>query len=469
MENTDQKIKAEFQIYLQRITQKYLLVIFGMAIVVISGFAISDILFRKNIYAAYTRLIPLSFGLPLWLFQIVTKENYTSLKFKLYNFSTALVLVMMYAKYLVYIHDEGAGYSVSGIVVVIFLISMDLKTNIVNSILTYFVPTIIFTIILFLIPDINPDKIVNLSNVYPMVILGFVLNRVQYNLRFKLFRSNYLLNREKQITKELYEESKDINNNLKQKNKEIEVQKQAIIEKNQLLEKIVTDKDTLFSVISHDLKSAFNAMVGFSSNLHEEFKDLDEGEKEMHVNYIYKSINAAYKLLENLLLWAQSQRHDQNATIENHNIFLIAKEAINAIKQQASAKNIRIVNNVDPETKASVDKNYLETIFRNLLSNAVKFSHENSLVNITHELKNTNNGNTKHILCVEDNGVGIPENKLNVLFDLSQNSSTSGTNYEKGTGLGLILCKELTEKMGGKLLVESKVGEGSRFIISLPS
>jgi signal transduction histidine kinase len=142
---------------------------------------------------------------------------------------------------------------------------------------------------------------------------------------------------------------------------------------------------------------------------------------------------------------------------------LVTRETFNFIEGAALKKNITIRLQIDPDLYVEADENMLKTILRNLLSNAIKFTRENGSISIISSLT------SDYVeVCVSDSGVGIPEEKIPLLFNIATNISTRGTSQETGTGLGLILCKEFVEKHNGKIWVETKVGIGSQFKFTLP-
>ena len=149
------------------------------------------------------------------------------------------------------------------------------------------------------------------------------------------------------------------------------------------------------------------------------------------------------------------------------NIQSIANETLSIYSEGLRAKEIDLHNNVSKEITAFADENTVATIIRNLLSNALKFTPKHG--DITIDAKEVKIDNTKFVqIIVEDTGLGIPEDKLDKLFTIEDNYSTYGTNNEKGTGLGLILCKELVLKNGGDIWVDSKKEEGTKFYFNLP-
>jgi signal transduction histidine kinase len=463
MKNPKKEIQQQFNKFIYEITYKNLWLTSGFILLVVTWFAWSDINIRNNMQAFYTRLLTLFLVLGLMVFQLITGEKYKPLKHKLYNLLIASALIMMYAKYLVYLPYEGSAYSVSGIILVIFLISLDLKTASLNAALIYFVPTLALLIIVFFFAQLPESKVVNFSNLFPMLILGFVANRIQFRLRFKLFESNYFLELEKQTTSQLYDESLEMNHQLHQQNEEIEVQKQAIEEKNLTLEKLNEAKDKFLSIVSHDLKTPFTALVGYSRLLHTDFDALDTAKKKEYIAIIHSNINQTHRLLDNLLLWAETQIHQYNLHLKPENIYNIAADTMGFLQHTAKLKQIDLLNLVDKNLLAHADRNLIETVLRNLVSNAIKFSHKNGLIEVkARELPVIND---KHLvqITVSDSGVGMSPEKQAKLFSIKEKVSTKGTENEAGTGLGLLICKELVERHGGEISVESSENKGSSF------
>jgi signal transduction histidine kinase len=169
-------------------------------------------------------------------------------------------------------------------------------------------------------------------------------------------------------------------------------------------------------------------------------------------------------LLEDLLLWARIQMNTLEFDINTVNLKALVNFSINLVEEKAKAKNIEIIADID-NISAKINESSVNTVIRNLLSNAIKFSHKNSKILIKSKILGKNN--TIEI-SVKDYGMGIPKESINKLFKIETSFSTYGTEKEKGTGLGLILCKELVEKNGGTVRVESEEEKGSTFYITLP-
>ncbi len=242
---------------------------------------------------------------------------------------------------------------------------------------------------------------------------------------------------------------------------------QALKESEKKLKESNQTKDKFFSIIAHDLRNPFNALLGFSSILKEDFYELDKEELKSYIDLLDDTIKNTYKLLENLLLWSRSQINRIDFNSEKINLSDFTNEAIQLFEQAAQSKQLTLSNQIDKNIFVNADKNLLFTVFRNLLSNAIKFSHKGGEISI--QSKPVDNVGQEFVeIAVIDSGVGIPEKALSKLFNVGESYSTKGTDNESGTGLGLILCKEFVEKHGGKIWVKSEEGKGSKFIFTLP-
>ena len=222
-------------------------------------------------------------------------------------------------------------------------------------------------------------------------------------------------------------------------------------------------KDKFFSIIAHDLRNPFNNILGHTELLVENYDELDDFKRKQLAQKLYTSSKNAYNLLENLLEWSRTQQDMIPFKPEHNNFLKICYEVTENIKPIAEAKNVRI-NIATPQTiNLFADNNMIKTVLRNLISNAIKFSNRNGIINIFAE-----KGENNIAITVSDNGIGIDTQNASQLFDLKQKNSKNGTEGEKGTGLGLIICKEFIEKHNGKIWVESELGKGSDFIFTIP-
>ena len=222
-------------------------------------------------------------------------------------------------------------------------------------------------------------------------------------------------------------------------------------------------KDKFFSIIAHDLLNPFNSIVGFSELLMDRINEKDYKEIDEYAKIINQSSKQVKDLLMNLLEWSRTQIGRMQFKPENFELVNLIGENIMLFDVIAGQKAITI-NKVSPhEITVFADKPMISTVLRNLISNAIKFTRKGGKINISAEKRAT-----EILVSVSDNGIGITPERLEKLFRIDENNSTSGTNNEKGTGLGLILCKEFVENHGGKIWVESEEGKGSAFYFTLP-
>jgi PAS domain S-box-containing protein len=229
------------------------------------------------------------------------------------------------------------------------------------------------------------------------------------------------------------------------------------------LRELNATKDKFFSIIAHDLKSPFNSILGFSEILKDEVKNLDIGTIAQYASIINSTATNTYQLLENLLEWSLSQQ--QKMPFDPAPMFLnhLINAEIQNLKHHAGLKNIELTCTFGENIIITADENMLSTIIRNLITNAIKFTEKNGKIVITARV----HGNEVEV-SVADTGIGIKPEAIDKLFKIETSFTTRGTENEKGTGLGLLLCKEFIEKHHGKIWVESEPGNGSRFIFVLP-
>jgi PAS domain S-box-containing protein len=229
------------------------------------------------------------------------------------------------------------------------------------------------------------------------------------------------------------------------------------------LKELNATKDKFFSIIAHDLKNPFNNILGFSELLREEVRDNDLDAIEQYSNLIYSSAHQTFRLLENLLDWANTHRGHMVFYPELLSLKEIAADTAENLLQFADKKSIEFKNNIVEEIMIPADKNMLKSILRNLITNAIKFTPRNGKIELSSSIHD------KHVeISVKDNGIGMTEVTREQLFRIDVNHSTKGTDDEKGTGLGLLLIKEFVQKHNGKIWVESKPGKGSTFKFILP-
>ena len=246
------------------------------------------------------------------------------------------------------------------------------------------------------------------------------------------------------------------------KNQKILLEKLVEIKTTELY-KLNASKDKFFSIIAHDLKNPFQTIIGFSEMQKEEIKSGDQGAIEEYAGLINTSAVQTFRLLENLLEWANSQSGKILFNPVSINLMELLNEEFNMLNDMAKGKNIELKSSFTDNLTIIADKNMIKTILRNLISNAIKFTHKNGTVEVKAMIENQNVE-----ISVSDSGIGMKEEIIAKLFRIDANLSTRGTENEKGTGLGLFLCKEFVEKHNGKIWVESESGKGSTFKFYIP-
>lgn len=245
--------------------------------------------------------------------------------------------------------------------------------------------------------------------------------------------------------------------------KQVKKQKALLAELHQKNEELIKndqEKDKFFSIIAHDLKTPFNAIMGFSNLLLDEIREKGYFELGEYARIVKESSENAYSLLVNLLEWSRARTGQLKFLPEKINFPEILKEIEKTFLSQSSRKNISIVREVPDNLTLTADPVMLHAILRNLLSNCIKFTNPGGKILVRAE---KSNGMVE--IIISDTGIGMNQEQLDSLFDLSKTHSRKGTQNETGTGLGLLMTKEFVEKHGGILTIESKVGEGTTYKI----
>lgn len=239
---------------------------------------------------------------------------------------------------------------------------------------------------------------------------------------------------------------------------------ERIEKQNAELRQLNATKDKFFSIIAHDLKNPFHSLIGFSEMLITFGEKLTKEKKQKYINSIHEASKNGYDLLQNLLEWSRSQTGTLRIEPAKFKIRKVLDEIIPLLEQMAERKKIMIIVKREREIEFFADKNMTSTIIRNLISNAIKFSHQNSEIIVEMDILNDDFAQIK----VQDSGVGIDKEDIKKLFRIDQSHTTEGTDNEKGTGLGLILCKDFAKNNNGDISVESTMGKGSSFYLKLP-
>lgn len=237
-----------------------------------------------------------------------------------------------------------------------------------------------------------------------------------------------------------------------------------IEELNQKLKKVNEGKDRFISVLAHDLKSPFNSLLGFSEMLVENIDELSYKEIKNYANQVYGAAQITHQMLDELLLWARIHSDKLPFNPVQLDLCLLCGSVLEEFKLSIGKKNIKIVVEKEDEAFVFADELMIKTIFRNLIGNAIKFTRPGGQIRISGSQINA--GEVK--VTVDDNGMGMTQVQISRLFDIATKTSKEGTMGEKGTGLGLLLCKEMIDKHKGRIWAESEPGAGTRFFFSLP-
>ena len=223
------------------------------------------------------------------------------------------------------------------------------------------------------------------------------------------------------------------------------------------------DKNRFISVLAHDLKNPFNTIIGFIGLLKEKFKICDKEEVERYISYVEIASNNAFHLLEDTLEWISSESGKLILTKDQCALNEFLAEVVAELNITAQLKNISIHFSPKPQISVFCDARIVKTVLRNLLSNAIKFTNKGGKIIVDFE-----QNDLEVIVSVSDSGIGMAPDLVSNLFKIGSLNSHEGTGREKGTGLGLLICKELVEKHHGKIWVTSELGIGSNFKFTIP-
>ncbi len=245
-------------------------------------------------------------------------------------------------------------------------------------------------------------------------------------------------------------------------NIELENTNNKLVKSENELKEHVATKDKFFSIIAHDLRTPLSSLSLISDVLDEDLESLSPKQLKYYLGSISSAMSSLLNLVENLLHWARTQTNKIEFNPEKLDISDIADRNIALVKINADKKNISLKNHIPPETFVFADINSLAAVMRNLLANAVKFTGEGGKVDI-----NAQKVGDFIEISISDTGIGIEKEDIKKLFRIDVNTTSIGNSSEKGTGLGLILCKEFVEKNGGTIRAESEIGKGSRFVFTV--
>ena len=251
---------------------------------------------------------------------------------------------------------------------------------------------------------------------------------------------------------------------LRQQKEELEEFNQLLISSQKKTKESNQTKDKFFNIIAHDLKGPITSFVTITEMLKDQPESISNEKKIHFFNSLNNSASNLEKLLDNLLQWSRSQSGNLKINAKCINVDKLLEQNINLISDTAAENNIRLTNSIEKDIMVYADPNLLDTIFRNLLNNAIKFTNADGYIEVSSNRIN----DTTMAFHISDSGIGISEEDIQRLFRIDEETKSIGNSLKKGTGFGLILCKEFVENLGGKIKVESQLNKGSTFIFTLP-
>jgi len=230
------------------------------------------------------------------------------------------------------------------------------------------------------------------------------------------------------------------------------------------LRELNATKDKFFSIIAHDLRGPFSGLLGFSQIFADPNRELSQAQRNRFGALLHDSARNMYELLENLLAWARLEKNSLNISPVQMNLYDVTEKAIALLSHNADSKKIQLSNTIAADMEVYADPNAVSTILRNLITNAIKFTEPDGQIVVAATFEN----NVTQV-SVSDNGIGMKEETSQQVFQSEFPLSTTGTREEIGTGLGLLISRELSALSGGEIWVESEEGQGSTFFFTLPT
>lgn len=338
--------------------------------------------------------------------------------------------------------DQYVTSAITPFLVMCILIPMTLLIRPLLSLSLYIVSYVLFYTLLPL-TQTNPDILLsNRVNGATFIGIGMFLSLAMWRNSMRRFKQERIIKHQKSNLEKSYSNLLKTADSLKIAN---------------------ASKDKFFSIIAHDLRSPFNAILGFSDLLQTEYREGSIENFPEYIQLISTSARQAQLLLENLLLWAKSQT---GVLVYKPSEFIIndlIESIFDLLRSNAINKNISLTLDSDDSYIVNLDKQMIDTVFRNLILNSIKYTKDGGQVKVSIQKEHDSIK-----IIVSDTGVGIKPEMLGNLFKINHAVSTQGTKGEMGSGLGLILCKEFIELNKGSIEVESEPGKGSRFTVKFP-
>ncbi len=302
------------------------------------------------------------------------------------------------------------------------------------------------------------EKPLYLQTWFILLILTVIVTAVLFGNKY------FLTTREHTRLEEMVEQrTKDLAKSQKELKATLDGLEEQVRQRTEELENSNRTKDKIFSIISHDLRSPFMSILGYSELLHEDISSIDPATVEKYTGRIIEASQNTLTMIDGLLDWSKLQMGGIVPTNENIHLRPVILEIEDLFKPQVAAKKLSLITEVDPQIHITSDPAILRTVIRNLLSNAIKFTNNGGLIKIS-----ATQYDEMVSIQISDTGIGIPEDIIPTLFTFDTVQSRKGTANEKGTGLGLSLVHDLLEKVGGQITLQSTVGTGTVFSVTLP-
>lgn len=268
---------------------------------------------------------------------------------------------------------------------------------------------------------------------------------------------------EEQYIRRYFEEMQVVRDDLEERTSELALLNEKLRQSEMQLEEINKNKDRFFSIISHDLRSPFNSLLGLTKLILEDFDGFSREEIKDSLYNLHQVSEGLFNLIEDLLDWSRIQFNRIEFEPKVFNLYEVVSSVVNALRSVAKDKNITVVNLVPKNCTINADAHMIKTIIRNLVNNAIKFTPKYGLIKISSGFDIDD-----LIVSVEDTGIGMSKEIVNKLFKLDSKVTSSGTEGETGTGLGLLISKEFVEKHNGKIWAKSEREKGSTFFFRIP-
>lgn len=370
-------------------------------------------------------------GFLIYFYSIRTKQKSTVAKISVH----IVIVLLLFGGSVITTIDQLVTSAINPYIVTCLVTAIVLLVRPLYAVFYYSASYLVYYFLIGL-TQLNPDVLIsNRVNGITITGIGLCLSFVFWRMNMVRINQNILIKQQQQELVRQYDELKESN----------------------------ATKDKLFSVIAHDLKTPFNATLGLTKILAEDIEALSPSELKQLMQTLYRESMLSYQLLNNLLDWSRSQLKRLNPQPRNIDLQKAVSEIVFEVENLSRAKEITLVVECPEKLTVFADPPMVHSILKNLVTNAIKFTPAGGKITIGASVKS----NFAEV-CVNDDGVGIAKEKLEQLFSKVNTLTTFGTDNEKGTGLGLQICKEFVELNGGKIHVISEVGKGSSFCFTLP-